>query len=481
MADDQSPPPGPPDPCLICLHPEGRLCMACHSVAYCSKDCQHSDWKSHKNICSQVVDNLERPEGDFKRAIIFKPDDEKPRLVWLEAQRMQDPDDEGKTRLSTARTIADFLACTQAAVSGLGFQRNVRRERDLEHTLVVNFCERNTINYSVREATDVRNFYDFKGPVIFSKKIGFTPDELDCGDIEATDYLDIIDFLIAFGNPVYKDQSYLLPSKPFESNFDLAADFRKLVLSDNISDQQDDGKEQKIIFGDGEDVKQPKSIFGEGDDGKDSKQTSHPTTDDKSTFGKQGDDKESKKTSHPTTDDKSTVQCVRIACEGDLRGGSAKFKHVVLPVTDATTYCCSKVPSSRSYHASHISQLVDMPLRLRRVVREHGDNQTETVNPEATLLLHQLHDTSSDGWGWPPPQWQAHYGIIGSVVVMRDDGEDLTIQQVRELCEFARMVARPLTDSALEGDIRPEVVRRHYLTREKMDDFVRMKRLGKLE
>ncbi|KAK7544561.1 uncharacterized protein J3D65DRAFT_25870 [Phyllosticta citribraziliensis] len=266
MADEQSPPSGPPDPCLICLHSEGRLCSACHSVAYCCKKCQHSDWKSHKNICSQVVDNLERPEGDFKRAILFKPDDEKPRLVWLETQRMQDPDDEGKTRLSTARTIADFLACTQDAVSGLGFQRNVRRDRDLKHTLVVNFCERNTINYSVREATDVRNFYDFKGPVIFLKKIGFTPDELDYGDIEARDYLDIIDFLIAFGNPVYKDHSYLLPSKPFESNFDLAADFRKLVLSDNISDHEDDGKEQKSISGEGEDAKQPKSISGDGED-----------------------------------------------------------------------------------------------------------------------------------------------------------------------------------------------------------------------
>ncbi|KAK7518819.1 hypothetical protein IWZ03DRAFT_359061 [Phyllosticta citriasiana] len=432
MADEQSPPPGPPDPCLICLNPEGRLCGACHSVAYCSKDCQNSDWKSHKNICSQVVEELERPKGNFKRAIIFKPDDDKPRLVWLEVQRIKDPDDEEKSRLSTARPIADFLACRQDAVSGVGFQRNVRRGRDLEHTLIINFYERYDPNYSVREATDVRNFHDFMGPVIFSKKTGFTPDGLDYGDIEATDYLDIIDFLITFGNPIYRDRSYLLPSTRFESNFDLAADFRKLVLNNDTSDKQDD-------------------------------------------------DNQSKQTSERATEDKTTVQCVRIACEGDLRGGSTKLKHVVLPMTDASSHSIQNVPSSKAYHASHISQLVGMPLHLRRVMREHGDNETNHANPEATLLLHELHDMSSDSWGWPPPQWQAHYGIVGSVVAMRDDGEDLTIQQVRELCEFARLVARPLTNSAFEGDVKPDDVRRHYLTREKMDDFVRMKRLGKQE
>ena len=32
------------------------LCAGCHAVAYCSKKCQHEDWKSrHKRLCAPLV------------------------------------------------------------------------------------------------------------------------------------------------------------------------------------------------------------------------------------------------------------------------------------------------------------------------------------------------------------------------------------------------------------------------------------------
>ncbi|KAK8195311.1 hypothetical protein HDK77DRAFT_489631 [Phyllosticta capitalensis] len=433
-----SPPTGKPDPCLICHNPEGRLCVACHCVAYCSKECQRSDWRSHQKICPQLNTQPERPEdGEFKRAIVFKADEDKPRLVWLEVQRLQDPDNEGKTRTPTARPIADFLACTVDAVTGLGFQRNVRRERDLKHTLVVNFCISDTdkVNYCIREATDLRNFHDFSGAIIVSKFTGFTPQELECADVEAEDYLDITDFLVTFGDPEYRLQSHLLDSTRFESHFDLP-DFRTLNLGPDTPDEQD------------AQVKE------------DPKEASPPLT---------------------PQDDKKMAKCVRIACMGDVLGGSVKFAQAELPLSDLTMYDASNVASSQAYYSSHISQLVGMPICLRRVMREHGEREADFFNPEATLLLTELMNTSSDNWGWPPPHWQAHYGVVGSVVAMREDGKDLTVQQVRNLCEFAQMVARPLTQTALEGEMKIVDCKNLYLTQEKMEDFVRMKRLGMRE
>jgi len=32
------------------------MCTACHTVAYCSKDCQRAHWKQHKPHCRAVQD-----------------------------------------------------------------------------------------------------------------------------------------------------------------------------------------------------------------------------------------------------------------------------------------------------------------------------------------------------------------------------------------------------------------------------------------
>jgi hypothetical protein len=39
--------------CQLCAKPASSKCSRCHSVAYCSKDCQVKDWSSHKTVCSK--------------------------------------------------------------------------------------------------------------------------------------------------------------------------------------------------------------------------------------------------------------------------------------------------------------------------------------------------------------------------------------------------------------------------------------------
>ena len=44
--------------CVSCLkrgsQTELRRCAGCKSFSYCSKDCQRSDWPSHKRLCKSI-------------------------------------------------------------------------------------------------------------------------------------------------------------------------------------------------------------------------------------------------------------------------------------------------------------------------------------------------------------------------------------------------------------------------------------------
>ena len=41
--------------CVFCQEPGSKTCSKCHSVTYCSQDCQRKDWTRHKRLCVPVV------------------------------------------------------------------------------------------------------------------------------------------------------------------------------------------------------------------------------------------------------------------------------------------------------------------------------------------------------------------------------------------------------------------------------------------
>ncbi|KAI1470047.1 uncharacterized protein F4812DRAFT_457444 [Daldinia caldariorum] len=69
--------------CVVCWKGGGQLCGSCKSCHYCSKECQKSDWKSHKLLCKAIVTQPERPSPSHVRAIYFPQDKPVPELVWI--------------------------------------------------------------------------------------------------------------------------------------------------------------------------------------------------------------------------------------------------------------------------------------------------------------------------------------------------------------------------------------------------------------
>jgi hypothetical protein len=70
--------------CTVCRKDSGISCCGrCKSTSYCSKECQKSDWRMHKLLCDSFSKFLvsSRPTPDHIRAVLFDPDEAKPKLL----------------------------------------------------------------------------------------------------------------------------------------------------------------------------------------------------------------------------------------------------------------------------------------------------------------------------------------------------------------------------------------------------------------
>jgi len=74
----------PRDHCTICNAANARKCARCKSTAYCSPECQQSDWYAHRRLCRTFTNFLAPPGPNFRRAILFPtPLGSGPRLTWV--------------------------------------------------------------------------------------------------------------------------------------------------------------------------------------------------------------------------------------------------------------------------------------------------------------------------------------------------------------------------------------------------------------
>ncbi|KAH7182245.1 hypothetical protein BKA60DRAFT_589704 [Fusarium oxysporum] len=78
--------------CTICGSSDARRCARCHSAAYCSLECQQTDWRTHRLLCAkfseQAQDNYaSRPSPTHYLAIFFPMDKKRPSIVWIDTNK----------------------------------------------------------------------------------------------------------------------------------------------------------------------------------------------------------------------------------------------------------------------------------------------------------------------------------------------------------------------------------------------------------
>ncbi|KAI1370421.1 hypothetical protein F4677DRAFT_364396 [Hypoxylon crocopeplum] len=84
----------PHDSCVMCNKYPATLCQQCRSCYYCSKECQRSDWSSHKLLCKEFLTQSPRPSPSHRRAILFPVERTNPKLIWLPSTLEYSSDDE---------------------------------------------------------------------------------------------------------------------------------------------------------------------------------------------------------------------------------------------------------------------------------------------------------------------------------------------------------------------------------------------------
>lgn len=86
-------------------------------------------------------------------------------------------------------------------------------------------------------------------------------------------------------------------------------------------------------------------------------------------------------------------------------------------------------------------------------------NKCAGSNRTATFLMMET-DVHSFNWGWTILDWNPK---LGSVLVVREDKQDLDVDYVRLLCRFVRVKLQPMVEAALVAARSIEQERRSWV------------------
>ncbi|KAL8748020.1 MAG: hypothetical protein Q9190_000170 [Brigantiaea leucoxantha] len=150
------------------------------------------------------------------------------------------------------------------------------------------------------------------------------------------------------------------------------------------------------------------------------------------------------------TDQKGVIKGVKVTCLGEQQYYRAK-KYVSV---DIPRFQYQLQLQGRS---SPISSLAGFPVRGRKypLKRDLYSDAKAYSNREIGHLFREV-DPPSTAWGMTHHHWDFH---VGSVLLVREDEQDLTPQQAEALCAFCEEKIQPLIKEASEHNMVDETGR----------------------
>ncbi|KAL9595102.1 MAG: hypothetical protein Q9219_006645 [cf. Caloplaca sp. 3 TL-2023] len=206
------------NPCTICLTPNAQLCGKCHSAAYCSIECQQTDWATHKLLCTQFSVLAPRPGPSFRRVFLFPDEGPNPIVFWMDHEIGKEW---MQLRKITNFTIPKRVLCTH----------NDLRDLDFEGTLHFNtdaFTQPDAVmNKSILLVTKGKPAKNWTGPIVVQKSMDVDPADW-YGDVTMTDFRNVVDFFMEYRGPVAYEETYPLKHKAKGVKVNCYGDIRRL-------------------------------------------------------------------------------------------------------------------------------------------------------------------------------------------------------------------------------------------------------------
>ncbi|KAL8716813.1 MAG: hypothetical protein Q9225_005887 [Loekoesia sp. 1 TL-2023] len=190
--------------CTICSKPDSQLCGKCRSAAYCSVECQQTDWPTHKLLCSQFSVLSDRPGPSFKRAILFPEEGPNPVVFWVEFRNY------GYGEIPQLKGVMGDETLARV-YSG----RNKLRDLDLKGNLPFYHydCYADAgamVNKSILLVTKGKAPHCWRGSVVVLKE---KANMIFHEDVTMADFRTIMDHLLTFGLPLLAE---LIPTCPLK-------------------------------------------------------------------------------------------------------------------------------------------------------------------------------------------------------------------------------------------------------------------------
>ncbi|OCL02932.1 hypothetical protein AOQ84DRAFT_164543 [Glonium stellatum] len=192
--------------CVICNGSDAKFCSLCHSISYCSPECQKPDWPLHKMICKTFTTLPLRPSPSHKLAILFPVDSKDPQLIWIKCERHVDDEDGIAWEMPDTQHLLEIENLDlkyQHAREFKSITRSVLRGFNLSYTVQV-ICREtflidgSTPNVCVRHTTKGQMTHDWRGPIVVTRQPGTAIDPLFYEDIKAGDFRVAIDYFLSY-------------------------------------------------------------------------------------------------------------------------------------------------------------------------------------------------------------------------------------------------------------------------------------------
>ncbi|KAL4744885.1 hypothetical protein BDW72DRAFT_212011 [Aspergillus terricola var. indicus] len=190
----------PEDCCVMCNTIPGLQCSRCRSTYYCSRDCQKSDFPSHRLLCKQFAAQPDRPSPEHKRAIFFQHQyDEEDGIRWTQIDPYPYLGTD-KPFKGIMRIEHNPVRCRNLGSGFTGFAQYkegycvslIHRDAYLRDGSSIN----RSVLASVKASCASTTPHHYHGPMVALREIHHE----DYADITLADFRHLMDYLVSYRN-----------------------------------------------------------------------------------------------------------------------------------------------------------------------------------------------------------------------------------------------------------------------------------------